>query len=123
VLFCMAGQVLCPKWVISGPCTVDQGRPLHSLKADMLGVASDVRFSNRPVGVKHVRLSTTAVSMSLTGSCFSSESAPGHFHHGIRERGGTISVAALPSNDNRSKGVVTHAWQFEPQKRTLTLSA
>jgi len=36
------------------------------------------------------RLSTTAVSMSLAGSCFSSESAPGPFHYGIRERGGTI---------------------------------
>src|SRR4051794_18982905 len=30
------------------------------------------------------RLSTTAVSMSLTSSRFSSESAPGPFHHGIR---------------------------------------
>src|SRR3984893_12747903 len=48
-------------------------------------------FSNRPFGVKHFRLSTTAMSMSLTGSCFSSESAPGPFHHGIRRRGGTIS--------------------------------
>ena len=35
--------------------------------------------------------------MSLTGSCFSSESAPGPFHHGVRERGGTIYWAALPS--------------------------
>ena len=36
------------------------------------------------------RLSTTATSMSLTGSRFSSESAPGPFHYGIRGRGGTI---------------------------------
>src|ERR1035437_7092037 len=36
------------------------------------------------------RLSTTAVSMSLTGSRFSSESAPRPFHYGIRRRGGTI---------------------------------
>src|SRR6516164_8328975 len=43
------------------------------------------------------RLSATAVSMSLTGSCFSSESAPRPFHHGIRRRGGTIFWAALPS--------------------------
>src|SRR4029450_10195204 len=42
-------------------------------------------------------------SMSLTGSCFSSESAPRPFHHGIRRRGGTISWAALPSSDGRSK--------------------
>ena len=45
-------------------------------KADIPDRLADVRFSNRPSGVKHVRLSTTAVSMSLTGSCFSSESAP-----------------------------------------------
>jgi hypothetical protein len=60
------------------------------------GIAAYVSFSNRPVGVKHVRLSTTAVSMSLTGSCFSSESTPRPFHHGIRRRGGTIFGAALP---------------------------
>src|SRR5258706_9877550 len=35
--------------------------------------------------------------MSLTGSCFSSESAPRPFHYGIRRRGGTILWAALPS--------------------------
>src|SRR6476660_9890775 len=39
---------------------------------------SDVRFSNRPFGVKHFQTSHHAtVSMSLAGSCFSSESAPG----------------------------------------------
>ena len=43
------------------------------------------------------RLSTIAVSMSLAGSCFSSESAPGPFHHGIRGRGGTIFRPTLPS--------------------------
>ena len=34
--------------------------------------------------------------MSLTGSCFSSESAPRPFHHRIRRRGGTIFWAVLP---------------------------
>ena len=47
------------------------------------------------------RLSTTAVSMSLAGSCFSSESAPRPFHHGIRRRGGTIFRAALPSDERQ----------------------
>src|SRR5450759_1709608 len=42
------------------------------------------------------RLSTTAVSMSPTGSRFSSESALRPFHHGIRGRGGTIFGSALP---------------------------
>ena len=36
-------------------------------------------------GSSAFRLSTTTVSMSLTGSCFSSESAPRPFHHGIRD--------------------------------------
>src|ERR1700740_3177639 len=42
------------------------------------------------LGSSTFRLSATAMSMSLTGSCFSSESTPGSFHHGIRGRGGTI---------------------------------
>ena len=50
-------------------------------------------------GSSAFRLSTTTVSMSLTGSCFSSESAPGPFHHGIRGRGGTIYWEALPSDE------------------------
>ena len=49
-------------------------------------------------GSSAFRLSTTAVSMSPAGSRFSSESAPGPFHHGIRGRGGTIFWSALPSD-------------------------
>ena len=49
------------------------------------------------LGSSAFRPSTTTVSMSLAGSCFSSESAPRPFHHGIRRRGGTIYWAALPS--------------------------
>src|SRR5512132_701733 len=52
-------------------------------------------------GSSALRLSTTTVSMSLTGSCFSSESAPRPFHHGIRGRGGTIFTAALPSYERQ----------------------
>src|SRR5262249_17501825 len=44
--------------------------------------ARDVRSSNRPSGSSAFRLSTTPVSMSLTGSRFSSDSAPRPFHHG-----------------------------------------
>src|SRR5262249_22707520 len=43
------------------------------------------RFSNRPAGVKHFQAIHTSVSMSLTGSCFSPDSAPRPFHHGIRD--------------------------------------
>src|SRR3974390_502910 len=52
-------------------------------------------------GSSTFRLSTSAVSVSLTGSCFSSESAPRPFHHGSRERGGTIFRAALLSDERQ----------------------
>ena len=55
------------------------------------------------LGSSAFRLSTSTASTSLTGSCFSSESAPRPFHHGVRERGGTIYWAALPSIGGRSK--------------------
>src|ERR1051326_5513528 len=48
------------------------------------------------LGSSAFRPSTTAVSMSLAGSCFPTESAHRPFHHGIRRRGGTIFRAALP---------------------------
>jgi len=50
------------------------------------------------LGSSAFRQSTSTVSMSLTGSCFSSESAPRPFHHGIRRRGGPIFWSALPSD-------------------------
>jgi hypothetical protein len=49
------------------------------------------------LGSSAFRLPTTTVSMSLAGSCFSSESAPRPFHHGIRRRGGTIFGSAFGS--------------------------
>ena len=54
-------------------------------------------------GSSTFRLSPSAVSMSVAGSCFSSESALGPFHRGIRGRGGTIYTAALPLKNGRSK--------------------
>src|SRR3954469_288481 len=53
------------------------------------------------LGSSAFRLSTFAVSMSLAGSRFSSESAPRPFHHGIRGRGGTIFRAALPYEERQ----------------------
>src|SRR5262249_39541214 len=47
------------------------------------------------------RLSTTPVSMSLAGSCFSSDSALRPFQYGIRRRGGTIFRSALPSDQRQ----------------------
>jgi hypothetical protein len=65
----------------------------HAMSASLIGHLRSSAF----------RLSTSAMSMPLTGSCFSSESAPRPFHHGIRGRGGTIFWAALPSIDGRTK--------------------
>ena len=53
------------------------------------------------LGSSTFRLSAAAVSMSLTGSCFSSESALGPFHHGIRRRGGAIFRSALPADERQ----------------------
>ena len=78
------------RWPCS--CQVARGQQLAIVER-----AFNVRFSNRPVWVKRFQTSIAAVSMSLRGSCFSSESAPGPFHHGIRERGGTIS-SYLPTD-------------------------
>jgi hypothetical protein len=77
---------------------------LESLSALLApAVAEDVldAFSNRPFGVKHFQTIHRRMSMLLAGSCFSSESAPRPFHHGVRRRGGTIYWAALPSDERR----------------------
>src|SRR6202142_3165137 len=68
-----------------------QSRHCNNLSASLIGRLGSSAF----------RLSTTTVSMSLTGSCFSSESAPRPFHHGSRRRGGTIYWAALPSDERQ----------------------
>ena len=47
--------------------------------------------------------STFRLSLSLAGSCFSTESAHRPFHHRIRRRGGTIFQATLPIAVGRSK--------------------
>ena len=50
------------------------------------------------LGSSAFRLSTMAVLISLTGSRFSSESAPRPFQHGVRGRSGTIFGTALPAD-------------------------
>jgi hypothetical protein len=66
-------------------------------------VASESASLIGRLGSSTFRLSTTAVSMSLTGSRFSSESAPRPFQYGIRGRGGTIFTAALPSVEQQDQ--------------------
>src|SRR5215813_8130269 len=88
-------------------CCVDSLNSLH--KADIPRCLLFVRFSNRPSGSSAFRLSTTAVSMSLTGSRFSSDSAPRPFHHGDSKArwnnllgGLAISMTAGPSGQTIS---------------------
>src|ERR1700691_4495615 len=79
--------------------------PLRHVAAPNDNVASLIGHS----GSSAFRPSTTIVSMSLTGSCFSSESAPRPFHHGIRRRGGTIYWTALPSVERQVQATLrTH---------------
>ena len=68
-------------------------RPPLSLSASLIGRLGSSTF----------RLSTAAMLMSLTGSRFSSESAPRPFHHGIRGRGGTIFRRPYRLTNGRSK--------------------
>jgi hypothetical protein len=81
------------------------GRPFF-VKDDS-GAATSGRdlvcFSNRPFGVKHFRLSTTAMSMSLTGSCFSSESAPGPSIMGFEDEAEQSLPRPCRLTDSRSK--------------------
>jgi hypothetical protein len=57
----------------------------------------DFRFSNRPFGSSTFRLSTTSVSMSLTGSRFSSHSAPRPLYWGFLCQGICQGRASFPS--------------------------
>jgi hypothetical protein len=68
--------------------------PLGGMAANL----GDVRFSNRPVGVKGFQASTAALSMSLTGSRFSPESALAC----ISGRGGTSLRGLFPGSGARS---------------------
>src|SRR5216684_2619906 len=81
------------RWIDIGPPATE--RHLLDMAAMLLSPMSASLIGR--LGSSAFRLSTTTVSMSLAGSCFSSESAPRPFHHGIRRRGGTIFGAALPS--------------------------
>ena len=64
---------------------VERRHSLYQLRSQVVSAS----LVGRP-GVKHVRLSTTAVSISLTGSCFSSEIGTKAHAGSIRRRGGTV---------------------------------
>ena len=65
-------------------------RPLYSLEQTFLRTVPMSASLIGRLGSSTFRPSAAAVSMSLTGSRFSSESAPRPFHHGIRGQGGAI---------------------------------
>ena len=66
----------CPLLALSGYSEAATNR----FKADMGRRCCNVHLSNRPVWVKRFQTIHWSVSTSLTGSCVSSESAPGPFH-------------------------------------------
>jgi hypothetical protein len=75
-------------------------RVLYCRRGDRMNGEMSASLIGR-LGSSTFRLSAAAVSMSLTGSCFSSESAPRPFHHGIRRQGGAIFWSALPADERQ----------------------
>ena len=73
-------------------------------------------------GSSAFRLSTNSVSTPLAGSCFSSESAPRPFHHGIRRRGGTIFRSALPSDQRQVQADIRTHLIHRPARDTFHCS-
>ena len=61
------------------------------------------------LGSSTFRLSTTAVSMSLTGSCFSSESAPGPSIMGFEDEAEQSIWAALPSDERQVQADIANS--------------
>jgi hypothetical protein len=106
-------------------------------KTDVAVVSANVRFRGKSgprtkpraksasligrSGSSTSRLSINAVSMSLAGSCFSSESAPRPFHHGIRRRGGTIFWSALPSIERQDQADMRTHLIHRPARDILPL--
>src|SRR5262249_1342964 len=85
---------------MSAPGTKRTFRHVQPMSASLIGRLRSSAF----------RLSTTPVSMSLAGSCFSSDSAPRPFQYGIRRRGGTIFPSRITyslgeRNDGESETV------------------
>ena len=65
--------------------------------------AEHVRFSNRPSRTSTFRLTATAMSTPLTGSCFSSESAQGPSIMGFEDERDNLYRGLVVSSNGRSK--------------------
>src|SRR6516225_5080946 len=71
--------------------------------ADIQRCRADVRFSNRPSRSSTFRLTATAMSTPLTGSCFSSESAQGPSIMGFEDERDNLYRGLVVSSNGRSK--------------------
>jgi hypothetical protein len=103
-----ASRAFCNRSAGRGPLSVTLRHPPMSAIRPLL-------FSNRPWGSSAFRLSTTTVSMSLTGSCFSTESAPRPFHHGISKTRWNNLLGGLAVR--RTVGPSGHANSPHPSSR------
>ena len=74
-------------------------------------------------GSSAFRLPPLQSSMSLAGSRFSTDSALGPFHHGIRRQGGTILPSALLSCDSRFKRTCELTSSIVPRRTSFRLPA
>src|ERR1700732_4083273 len=70
-----------------------------------------------PSGSSTFRLSINAVSMSLAGSCFSSESAPGPFHGAVAELVGIEGGVVSGVINLESSGVEASDWRPRHDER------
>jgi len=93
----------CPLLAQSGHSATEFQCPLLGVKQTSAALSKMSASLIGRFGSSAIRLLHRYRAMSLTGSCFSPESAPGPFHHGIRERGGPIFRAASPFDERRSK--------------------
>src|SRR5262245_37747411 len=81
----------------------------------MPSCTAHVRFSNRPFGVKRFQTVHWSVSMSLTGSCFSSESARGPSSMGFENEAEQSFGRPCHQTDGRSKRTCDLASSIVPR--------
>src|SRR6516162_10871879 len=83
-----------------------RGRTIHWVIFDLSSrccLLLDVCFSNRPSRSSTFRLTATAMSTPLTGSCFSSESAQGPSIMGFEDERDKLYRGLVVSSNGRSK--------------------
>jgi hypothetical protein len=86
---------------------------------------SDACFSNRPFGVKHIQTVHGSLLMSIAGSCFSSESAPGLSIMGFGRgaNAGPLFLVELCDHDAQASLDTRVCYDIEEGAVTLEASA